>query len=208
MSKNYQLTIMRHEVYHPLNTFETHGLNMQVGYKRVSTGSQKHDRQLADIKLDKVFEESCSAKTVDRPIWNECLEYCRTGDTLHIHSLDRVCRSGAADAVAIVELCTSKGVALSFHKEGLHFSGTLTAAQKGVLGILASVAQMERELINERRIEGIEAARAKGKPFGRPKLETTKEDIQKLVDTGMTKANVAKELGIGRATLYRILGSS
>ncbi|RYV02266.1 hypothetical protein SOPP22_10930 [Shewanella sp. OPT22] len=177
-----------------------------MGYVRVSTVTQNTDRQLEGIALDKVFREYCSAKTVSRPVWEQCLDHVREGDTLHIHSLDRVCRSGAGDAVAIVDKLNSLGVSIVFHKEGLTFSGAMTAAQKGVLGILASVAQMERELINERRIEGIEAARAKGKTFGRPKtVKVTKEDVERLVASGLSKIQVAKELGIGRATLYRLL---
>lgn len=181
-----------------------------VGYIRVSTAEQSTSRQLADVKLDKVFEEKVSAKTVDRPELQACLEYVRDGDVFHVHSLDRICRSGAGDAVGLVEQMNQKGVSVEFHKEGMRFdAGTagMSAAQKGVLGILAAVAQMERELIKERQAEGIAAAKAAGKHIGRPKAQVTKEDVQKLLDNGVTKAKAAKELGIGRATLYRLLGA-
>ncbi|WP_120512909.1 recombinase family protein [Photobacterium salinisoli] len=177
-----------------------------VGYVRVSTAEQSTDRQLADVTLDKVFSEKVSAKTIDRPQLDACLEYLREGDTLHIHSLDRVCRSGAGDAVKLVERMNEKGVSVQFHKEGMRFDGSMSAAQKGVLSILASVAQMERELIRERQIEGIEAAKAAGKHLGRPRARATKEDVINLLEAGVSKAQAAKQLKIGRATLYRLLG--
>lgn len=182
-------------------------MGKHIGYIRVSSVSQNTDRQLSDVTLDKVFEEKCSAKTMERPVWIQCLDYVREGDTLHIHSLDRVCRSGASDAVELVEKLTAKGVIVHFHKEGMVF-GTekgMSAPQKAVLSILASVAVMERELINERRIEGIEAARKAGKVFGRPKTEATKEQIEELVASGKKPKEIWEQLGIGKATYYRVL---
>ncbi|MEZ8657583.1 recombinase family protein [Vibrio cyclitrophicus] len=179
-----------------------------VGYIRVSTVEQSTSRQLADVKLDKVFEEKVSAKTVDRPQLQACLEYVREGDVLHVHSLDRICRSGAGDAVGLVEQMNQKGVSVQFHKEGMRFDGAISAAQKGVLGILAAVAQMERELIKERQMEGIQAAKAAGKHIGRPKAKVNRTDIQDLLNQGVSKAQAAKKLGIGRATLYRLLEGS
>ncbi|TQQ33361.1 recombinase family protein [Vibrio cholerae] len=182
-------------------------MGQQVGYIRVSTTEQNTDRQLVGVQLDKTFEEKCSAATINRPAWAECMNYVRQGDTLHIHSLDRVCRSGAGDAVSIVEALIEKQVSVKFHKEGLEFYGKVTAAQKGVLGILASVAQMERELIKERQAEGIAAAKAKGKSFGRPKTKVTLEQINELKGQGISMTDIAKQLGCGRATLYKILGA-
>lgn len=181
-------------------------MGQQIGYVRVSSSSQSTLRQLDGVKLDKVFEEKASAKTINRPIWESCKGYVREGDTLHIHSLDRVCRSGAGDVVALVEELTAKGVTVHFHKEGMVFNGSgMSAAQKGVLGILASVAQMERELINERRVEGVEAARKAGKVFGRPKTEVTREDIENLMDGNRKPAAIMAELDISKATYYRLL---
>lgn len=181
-------------------------MGQQIGYVRVSSAGQSTARQLDGVRLDKAFEEKASAKTIERPVWEQCKGYVRAGDTLHVHSLDRVCRSGAGDVVALVEELTAKGVTVHFHKEGMVFNGSgLSAAQKGVLGILASVAQMERELINERRIEGVEAARKAGKVFGRPKAEATKEQIEGLIAEGHKPAVIMKDLGISKATYYRIL---
>lgn len=181
-------------------------MGLQIGYVRVSSVGQSTARQLDGVKLDKVFEEKASAKTIDRPIWEQCKGYVREGDTLHVHSLDRVCRSGAGDVVALVEELTAKGVTVHFHKEGMVFNGSaMSAAQKGVLGILASVAQMERELINERRVEGVDAARKAGKTFGRPKSEVTKEQIEAMVAEGLKPTEIMGKLGISKATYYRIL---
>lgn len=181
-------------------------MGQQVGYIRVSSASQNTARQLQGVTLDRTFEERLSAKSIDRPVLEECLSYIRQGDTLHIHSLDRVCRSGAGDAVKLVEELTAKGVTVHFHKEGMVFNGSgMSAAQKGVLGILAAVAQMERELINERRIEGVQAARNAGKTFGRPKTEVTKDQIETLVAAGGKPKDNWEALGIGKATYYRVL---
>lgn len=180
----------------------------KVGYRRVSSRDQYLDRQLSGVSLDKVFDEKCSAKTVNRPIWQTCLNYLREGDELHIHSLDRVCRSGASDAVNIVESLTVRGITVEFHKEGMRFNDVMTATQKGVLAIIASIAQMERELIAERRDEGIVKAREKGKKFGRPRAEASAEEIIALREQGLSMDAIAKRLAVGRATLYRIINST
>jgi DNA invertase Pin-like site-specific DNA recombinase len=180
-------------------------MSSQVGYIRVSTVEQNTDRQLTNVKIDKMFEEKCSGKTIDRPIWNECLSYLRDGDTLHIHSLDRVCRSGAGDAVKIVEELTARNVGITFHKEGLAFNGSMSAAQKGILGILASVAQMERELIKERQLEGIAIAKAKGKSFGRPRAKIDLGEVDQLRQEGLSMEKIAKRLNVGVASIYREL---
>lgn len=179
---------------------------MDIGYIRVSSVGQNTERQLQDVKLDKVFEEKVSASSIDRPKLKEAREYCREGDTLHIHSLDRVCRSGAGDAVALVEEMTKKGVSIVFVKDGIRFDGTMTATQKGLLSILASVAQMERELIAERRREGQANARAKGVQFGRPKAPTVSiKAIAELQFKGMKVTKIAKELEVHRSTIYRTI---
>lgn len=174
-----------------------------VGYIRVSTVEQNTDRQLNAVTLDKVFEEKVSAKTINRPIWVECLSYLRDGDTLHIHSLDRVCRSGAGDAVHIVEELNARNVGVVFHKEGMTFNGSMSAAQKGILSILASVAQMERELIKERQVEGIAAAKAKGTSFGRPKASIDLDEVKELKSQGFSMEKIAKRLNVGVASIYR-----
>ncbi|MBL4831983.1 MAG: recombinase family protein [Aliivibrio sp.] len=189
----------------PINETAAHPIGQQVGYIRVSTVGQNLDRQLAGVALDRIFSEKVSAKTIDRPELIAALDYLRTGDTLHIHSLDRVCRSGAGDAVKLVEELTSRGVGVKFHKEGLEFYGDMSAAQRGVLSILASVAEMERGMIKERQMEGIAAAKAKGKPFGRPRASAGDDSIMALLDEGLKMPQIVTRLGISRASAYRLL---
>ena len=86
----------------------------------------------------------------------------------------------------------------------MSFNGSMTAAQKGVLSILASVAEMERGLIKERQAEGIAAAKAKGKHMGRPSTRVSKEEIDSLLATGLTVKDVANQLKVGISTIYKI----
>ena len=90
-------------------------ISQWIGYKG-STAQQNTERQLASIKLDKTFEEKVSASTINRPQWIACKSYVWQGAVLHIHSLDRVCRSGANDAVNIVEKLTAKGVMVDYRQ--------------------------------------------------------------------------------------------
>lgn len=177
----------------------------QVGYIRVSTLVQNTERQLDGVHLDETFTEKCSAKDMNRPIWEQCIKHLRKGDTLHVHSLDRVCRSGAGDAVKLVNELIAEGVTIKFHKEGFEFSESMSAVQKGMLAILASVAEMERDLINERRLEGVAIAQAKGKRFGRPSKAVDINRINELKAEGLVMTEIAKRLGVGVATLYREL---
>jgi len=176
-----------------------------IGYIRVSTLVKNTDRQLNAVVLDKVFEEKVSVKTIDRPIWKYCLAYLTDGDTLHIDSLDRVCRSGAGDVVQIVEKLTTRNVSVFFHKEGMIFNGPMSVAQKEILIILSSVAQMERELIKERQIEGIAEARAKGTSFGRPKKYIDLVEVEALKLQGLSMDKIAQHLNVGVASIYRAL---
>lgn len=175
----------------------------QVGYVRVSTVDQNTERQLDGVTLDKMFTEKASASTINRPVFNECLSYLREGDTLNIHSLDRVCRSGAGDAVALVETLVARGVGVMFHKEGMRFDATLSAVQKGLLSILASVSQMERELIRERQAEGIAAAKKRGQQLGRPSKTIDKDAYEALKAQQLPAGKIAEQLNVSRASLYR-----
>ncbi|MDG3089146.1 recombinase family protein [Vibrio hannami] len=179
-----------------------------VGYIRVSTLIQNTERQLDGVELDTVFEEKCSAKTIDRPELEACKKHCRQGDTLHIHSIDRVCRSGVDDLVNFVNEMLAKGVTIRFHKDGFEFNGDgLTATQEGLLSILASVSKMERGLIEERRKEGQAIAAAEGRKPGRRGLsDETVSEFKRLRESGLSVTKAAKELNIGRSTAYRIEG--
>lgn len=180
-----------------------------IGYTRVSTTDQTTDRQLDGVTMDRVFEEKASGKDTKRPVLAECLAYVRQGDTLHVHSIDRLCRN-LADLLRIVTELRDKGVCVRFHKENLSFGcGESDATSELMLSMLGAVAQFERALIKERQREGIAMAKREGRHLGRPKLDDGKaEAVKRMVAEGMGKAEIAKELGISRATVYNLIGGA
>lgn len=178
-----------------------------VGYVRVSTTDQKTDRQLEGVALDMVYEEKASAADTARPQLQLCLAYVRQGDTLHVHSIDRLARN-LQDLLRLLGQLTGRGVAVQFHKEHLIFSGQDDPFQNLQLQIIGAVAEFERALIKERQREGIAKAKSQGKHLGRerkltPDLELT---IKARADAGEEKKALALEFGVSRQTLYRILG--
>lgn len=178
-----------------------------VGYIRVSSVDQNVERQLLGVELDKTFTDKASGKDTDRPGWQACREYLREGDTLHVHSIDRLGRS-MSDLLRIVDELTSRGVSVQFHKENLVFSaGAADPMQKLQFSMLAAFAEFERSMIRERQREGIELAKAAGKYKGRKPVVNAdlKARIDAMLETGKSKAEVAAELGISRTTLYKAL---
>ncbi len=177
-----------------------------VGYIRVSSYSQNTDRQLVDVELDKTFTEKASAKNAKRPQLIACLEWLRDGDTLHVHSIDRLARN-LFDLQEIVEQLTAKGVTVQFHKENLTFSGDADPMAQLMLQLMGAFSQFERSLINERRKEGMAAAKAKGKQIGAKRklsdsdVSTIREDIAR----GETRAALAKKYSVSRQTLFDAL---
>lgn len=180
-----------------------------IGYIRVSTIDQNTSRQLDGVDLDEVFEEKVSAATTKRPKLKECLRFLRRGDTLHVHSIDRLARN-LGDLLSILEDLTAKGVAVRFHKESLTFTGEDNPFQTLQLQIIGAVAQFEREIIKERQREGIAKAQASGKHCGRKSKLTDdqKDEIRRRSEGGEEKKSLAKEFGISRQTLYRIIASA
>ena len=180
-----------------------------IAYKRVSTLQQNTDRQLADcgIKFDKIFEDKMSGKNKNRPQLNKCLTFIREGDTLHVHSLDRLARN-LVDLQKLVEQINNLGVIVIFHKEGITCdNGKSTATGTLMLQLLGAFAQFERSLIKERQQEGIKAAHRRGVLFGAPRKqsEETRAAIKKAVNNGESIADVAKQYGTSRGTVYNIL---
>lgn len=178
-----------------------------VGYVRVSSFSQNTDRQLDGIVLDKVFTEKVSAKDAKRPVLQECMEYLRNGDCLHIHSIDRLARN-LMDLQTIVTSLNEKGVVIKFHKENLLFSGSNeNPMSKLMLQMMGAFAEFERALIKERQREGIEKAKKMGKQIGRKHVLDDEQvgAIKKRISQGESKSSLAKEYGISRQTLYSAL---
>jgi len=180
----------------------------EIGYIRVSSVDQNTDRQLSDIKLKKVFTDKRSGKDTDRPALTELLEWIRKGDTVHVHSIDRLARN-LKDLQVLVESITSKGVSLIFHKECLTFTGDDSPMQKLMLQMMGAFAEFERSLIRERQREGIRAAKAAGKQIGaKPKLGKPQvREIKQRIKKGEAKASLAREYGISRQTLYNYASS-
>ena len=179
---------------------------VHVAYRRVSTIDQKTDRQLEGLTFGKEFEDKASAGTTNRPGLKACLEFIREGDTLHVHSIDRLCRN-LADLQRIVTEQNEKGIVIHFHKENLIFSGQNDPMNKLMMQLLGAVSEFERALIKERQREGIATAKAKGKHLGRKASLTTEqvEEIKVRATNGESKADLAKEYGVSRQTIYSAL---
>ena len=179
----------------------------QIGYTRVSTLDQNTERQLVDIHLDRTFEEKASAKDTKRPQLKACLEYIRGGDTLVVHSIDRLARN-LEDLQRLVRELTSKGVSVRFIKENLTFqAGDNNPLQTLMFQMLGAFAQFERALIKERQREGIAIAKKEGRQLGRAKAlkQEQEQAIKQRAATGANKLALAREFGISRQTLYRVL---
>lgn len=174
-----------------------------VGYVRVSTVVQNTARQLDGVALDKVFEDKASGKNTDRPQLTACMSHLREGDTLHVHSMDRLCRN-LDDLRRIVKDLTGRGVVVKFHKEGLSFTGEDSPMSNLLLSMLGAVAEFERSIILERQREGIAIAKSEGKYKGRkPSLTTDRiAELRKRAAVGEKKTALAREFGVSRETVY------
>ncbi|MCV2863340.1 recombinase family protein [Albidovulum sediminicola] len=181
---------------------------MLIGYARTSTLDQKagleaQRRDLTASGCERVFEEQVSSvDVVKREALAEALAFARQGDTLVVTKLDRLARS-VAHLVEILGQLEAKGVALRILGMGID---TSTPTGKLMLTILGGVAEFEREIMLERQREGIAKAKAEGKYKGRAPTARAKADqVLKLHGEGIGGTEIAKRLGIGRASVYRIL---
>ncbi|MGV0633062.1 recombinase family protein [Mycolicibacillus trivialis] len=175
-----------------------------VGYVRVSTAEQNTDRQLDGLHLDKIFTDKASGKDTNRPQLQQCLGYLRDGDTLIVHSMDRLARS-LVDLRRTVDDLVAREVTVRFVKEGLTFSNDSTdPCAVLMLSVMGAVAEFERSLILERQREGIAIAKAKGKYKGRAPSLTDDQatEVADRLDAGESAAALAREYGISRATVY------
>lgn len=180
----------------------------EIGYRRISTADQNSARQLDGVKLHKVFSDEASGKDTNRPQLTACLAHLREGDTLHAHSMDRLCRN-LDDLRKIVRELTSKGVMVKFHKEGLTFTGEDSPMSNLLLSMLGAVAEFERSIILERQREGIAIAKSQGKYRGRkPALNPDRiKELTSRAAAGEKKTALAREFGISRETVYSYMGA-
>jgi DNA invertase Pin-like site-specific DNA recombinase len=178
----------------------------QVAYIRVSSVDQNTDRQLHGMTFDASFTDKVSGKDTNRPALTECLRHLRQGDTLHVHSIDRLARN-MADLLKLVDELTGRGVALEFQKEKLTFTGEVNPFQTLQLQMMGAFAEFERAMIRERQREGIAAAKAKGKQIGAKRKLTPAQidEIRARVASGDAKKALASEYGVSRQTLYTAL---
>ena len=186
------------------------------GYIRVSSIDQNADRQLADMKLDKIYTDKTSGKDTNRPELQRMLSasensLIRKSDTITVHSMDRLARN-LDDLRKTVNTITSHGVKIHFVKESLTFTGNDDSMAKLMLNLMGAFAEFERSLIKERQREGIAAAKSRAdSPYkGRKKALTPTQvkEILSRIDAGDKKAAVARDYKISRETLYQYLKST
>lgn len=175
-----------------------------VAYIRVSSVQQNTDRQLVGIERDKEFIEKVSAKDTKRPQLKALLEHVRDGDTVIVHSMDRLARN-TKDLLEIVEGLKIKGVSVRFVKENLSFTaGADNSMSNLMLTMLGAVAQFERELMLERQREGIESAKQKGLYKGR-KASIDRASIMADINNGLSVRKTATKHGIAVSSVSRIV---
>jgi DNA invertase Pin-like site-specific DNA recombinase len=179
--------------------------DMRIGYARVSTDDQTLDLQrdaLKRAKCRQIYEEHASGKTAVRPELAACLKSLRKGDTLVVWRLDRLGRS-LGDLIHLTTELRSRGVDLESLTEKIE-TGSPTG--KLVFHVFAALAEFERNLIRERTLAGLKAARARGRNGGRPRKLRAKDIqvIKALMGAGELQVqDIADRFGVLRSTLYR-----
>lgn len=175
----------------------------KVGYARVSTTGQSLDTQLEALSsCEKVFREKISGAKDDRPELQAMLEFVREGDIVHVTKLDRLARN-TRHLLEISEYLQGKSVALNILNIGIN---TATPTGKLMLTMIGAIATFERELMLERQAEGIALAKLKGKYQGRKATARSKtQEVIELLEKGLSKPEVSRQLGIGITSIYRIV---
>ncbi len=181
---------------------------MRIAYIRVSSIDQNEQRQIEAMQkyeIEKWFIEKISAKDTNRPKLQELLEFVREGDTVHIHDFSRLARS-TKDLLEIVELLNTKGVILISNKENID-TGTPTG--KLMLTMIGAINEFERTNLLERQREGIAIAKRNGIYKGRKPVSIPNFELyySKYLSREISKTQLAKELGISRPTLDKIIAN-
>lgn len=178
----------------------------KVGYVRVSTFDQKTDRQLEGVALDKLYTDKASGKDINRPQLEAMLGFVREGDTIIVHSMDRLARN-FDDLRKMVQTLTRRKVRIEFMKENLTFTGEDSPIANLMLSVMGAFAEFERSLINERQREGIALAKQRGVYRGRKKSLSDQKitELRQRIAAGEKKTTLASEFGISRETLYQYL---
>jgi len=174
---------------------------------RVSTTDQNPQLQLDALEeagATRIFtDHGVSGSTASRPHLDACLDHLRAGDVLTVWKLDRLGRN-TQNVLAVVDDLTSRGIGFRSLTEGLHTEGPMGTA---MLTIMAAFAQLERDTMIERTRAGLAAAAANGRKGGRPRKvdDADAAKARQLREKGIAASDVAKMLGVSRATVYRYL---
>jgi DNA invertase Pin-like site-specific DNA recombinase len=184
---------------------------MNIGYIRVSTKEQNEGRQLEGIPLDiEPFIDKISGATKERPALKECMIALRKGDTLYVHSMDRLARD-LGHLQQIVEHLIDKGVTIKFIQESMTFEGSKDNPMSMLLlQIMGAVAQFGRKAIKRNQLEGIALAKQKGtrtgKPFGNQPLDMKRrEEALQLKEEGLSNRKIALEMRLSRPSIAKLL---
>lgn len=179
-------------------------MNEHVGYIRVSSEGQNIDRQLDGVHLDKRYIDKISGASKDRPQLQACLEYVRSGDTLHVHSIDRLARS-LRDLQEIVDSLVKRGVIIHFHNEHLIFTAEENPVSTMMMQLLGVIAQFERTLTKRRQLEGIAIAKSI-KHCGRPKIDLSRRtEALQLRSEGLSISAIARTMKLSRPSIDKLL---
>jgi DNA invertase Pin-like site-specific DNA recombinase len=178
----------------------------RIGYIRVSGFDQNPERQLEHVELSRVFTDKASGKDTHRPQLESLLTFVRQGDTVVVHSMDRLARN-LDDLRRIVQSLTKRGVRIEFVKEHLVFTGDDSPMANLMLSVMGAFAEFERALIRERQREGIALARQRGAYRGRRRALSDDQvaEVRRRIEAGESKAKVAREFGVSRETVYQYL---
>ncbi|AVB20371.1 Resolvase [Pseudomonas syringae pv. antirrhini] len=178
----------------------------RIGYVRVSSYDQNPERQLEQTEVSKLFTDKASGKDTQRPQLEAMLGFVREGDTVVVHSMDRLARN-LDDLRLLVQRLTKRGVRIEFLKEGLVFTGDDSPMANLMLSVMGAFAEFERALIRERQREGIALAKQRGAYRGRRKALSVEQAVavRARAAAGEPKVQLAREFGISRETLYQYL---
>jgi DNA invertase Pin-like site-specific DNA recombinase len=178
----------------------------RIGYVRVSSFEQNADRQLEGVAVARTFTDKASGKDTQRPELDRLLAFVRDGDTVVVHSMDRLARN-LDDLRRIVQDLTKRGVRIEFAKECLTFTGEDSPMANLMLSVMGAFAEFERALLRERQREGIALAKRRGAYRGRKRSLNPEQigEVKRRVAAGEQKAQVARDMGVSRETVYQYL---
>lgn len=178
----------------------------RIGYVRVSSLDQNPERQLEQVQVDRIFTDKASGKDTQRPELDSLLTFVREGDTVVVHSMDRLARN-LDDLRSLVQQLAARGVRVEFVKECLTFTGEDSPMANLMLSVMGAFAEFERTLIRERQKEGIALAKQRGVYRGRKNSLSPEQvvEMKQRAASGETKAALAREFGVSRETIYQYI---